>query len=631
MWCAGLTTILVGVATPLPAWSADIPQTPQASAVDTSDWVATTIPSDGGRPPAEFRVEPITTGEAATLRITGTGWLSAAGDSGSTLALKINDLDGNGKPRQLRRPDGAIGAYLSSLGQAEDPTIWALVRPEGAGPEDPDHGIFSVRRDGSFDITVKAPEELAHARPGHYVTVTAQSGRIMRHDVQRRGVSRPIPVDGLAAPELAHEAAGTCRSDVEKPVATIENRSVAPGGKLHLVGDGWCNPVESGGAPRVAIKIDEGKIARTDDAVFSNRTVWAIVDPDAKTGRLDVWIDLPDGSDAASSPALGPGLHSLRLLSGSLREGDLHTSYGGPATLNFTVGDYRPNGLPDTVGLADLGPEPGRHISVSRSERRVTVRLNDASGGEWVIATPYIAGSARPQWGSGWMRLSEDGTFAYDLPSAMAGGKYRLVVQRGDLGHLGEVAGWDWLDVEETSRAPAGGGEAGAPDQARATASAVEAHDHASVPSPGLHDDAERASGGARGRPEAMPAHHADAGGRGPRVESALERFAGSARPARQVFRLRPRPVAQQAAVEDAASPRPHVTEVPHTPGSTLVEGPNVARPRPADAVSSRSGARIFSADNVLLALAGVVVLVATVATTRRRPASPMQTTEERE
>lgn len=633
VWCAGAATLVVGVASPLPAFSAEVPQMSQTPRADTSGWVTTTVASDGNHPPAEFRVEPFTTGEGATLRISGTGWVSAAGDAGSTISIKINDLDENGKPRQFRRTDRAIGEYLSSLGQAEDPTTWALLLPEGARAADPDHGIFAVRPDGSFDITVKAPEELAHARSGHYLTVRAQSGRIMSGDVQRRGVSRPIPVDGVAAAELDHEAAGVCRTDIGKPTASIENRAVAPGGRLHLVGEGWCNPAESGGAPRVAVKIDEGKIARTDDTVFSNRTVWAIVDPDAETGSLDVWIDLPDGTDAASSPALSTGAHSLRLLSGSLRDGDLHTSFGGPTTLNFTVGEYRPNGLPDTVGLADLGPERARGVVVSRAERRVTVRVAGGTAGQWVIATPYVAGSARPQWGSGWMRLSEGGTFSYDLPSDMADGKYRLVVQRGDQGVVGEIAGWGWLDVQNLTPSSVTDGGTGTMRSAPEPSSSLGDHQESLAAASNAPDDAGSSPGASARRDEASPSGSGAAVAAGhPRAESALERFAGHSGAARKVLRLMPKVAGSHGAAGGASeTPRPHFKEVPHTPDASIVAGSGVSSPQSEEATASRSGAGVATANNVLLALAGVVVLVATVTGTRRRQEATIQAREERE
>ena len=421
------------------------------SPAQTPSWVSATSTANSGSP-ATIDVAPFTTGKDAALHLIGKGWKTADGRSGSIVSIKVNYQTPTGKIDQYAREDQVISDHLASLGKSKDPTSWVLLVPKGTATQDPEHGLYTIDQTGSFDITVKAPEELRHAKPGQYVTITAQSGRNLEGDVQRHAVTDPIPVDGEAAQPIQDLSDVHCTTYAPQPTARVGNQFMQRGDKLHLVGEGWCNSGGRTGAPKVAVKLDEGEISHPDTALHSNRSIWAIVDPDPATGVLDAWIELPDGTTATSVPGFPEGAHSLRLLSGSLRAGDLAKSFGGRGILDFTVGAYRPNGAAPALGLDEL-TEGSRHdVRVNRDGTRITVEVPGAQPGQWVRATPYAEAAPRNQWGSGWVRLDDHRSLSYDLPDDAAAGDYRLVVQNGEREDFGTLLGWGRLTIPENAR-----------------------------------------------------------------------------------------------------------------------------------------------------------------------------------
>ncbi|WP_129657626.1 hypothetical protein [Rothia uropygialis] len=412
-------------------------------------WVSATSTPESGEP-ATIEVAPFTTGEDAALHLVGKGWKTADGKSGSIVSIKVNYQSASGRIDQYARGDQAISDHLASLGKSKDPTSWVLLVPKGTVTEDPEHGLYTIDPMGSFDITVKAPEELRRATTGQYLTITAQSGRNLDGDVQRRAVTAPIPVNGEAAQPIQDISDVQCTTTARRPTARIENKNIPRGEKLHLVGEGWCNPGGKTGAPKVAVKLDDGAISHLDEKVHSNKTIWALVDPDPATGALDAWIDLPDGTAATSAPAFPEGAHSLRLLSGSLRPGDLSVTFGGRGALDFTLGEYRPNGTPPALGLDELSESSRQGVRVNREGTRITVEVPGGQPGQWVRATPYAEGAPRNPWGSGWVRLASDRSLTYSLPDDASPGEYRLVVQNGENDDFGKLLGWGRLTVPES-------------------------------------------------------------------------------------------------------------------------------------------------------------------------------------
>lgn len=416
--------------------------TEAADSEDISTW--TTIITNG----AVVRVRPYTTGEGTTLRLVGEGWTRQGGEGGSTVSLKLEYLDEEGKVQQYQREDNAVSDYLRSVGRAADSTTWALLAP-GVEPRE-EEGLFTIEQDGSFDIEVQAPEALQGAKAGDYLALFAQSGRNAENDVTRSARSEAIPVNGVAGSLPETEQSDTvCHTDATAPSMSVVTPTVEAGGRLHLRGSGWCN-TENTRATAIAVKIDEGAISHLDTALHSNKTIWAIIEPDPETGEVDTYLQLPDGTDATSSPALGQGAHSLRLLSGSLNAGDRTVTYGGVGVLDFTIGDYAPGALPDTVAASELTEESRRGVSVNRDGQEVTVRVPEARTGQWVSATPYLDGSVRSAYGSGWKQLDDRLELTYTLPAGVPAGDYRVVVQNGEQGQVGELLGWGSLILEGT-------------------------------------------------------------------------------------------------------------------------------------------------------------------------------------
>ncbi|CAM3519077.1 beta-propeller fold lactonase family protein [Nocardioides dubius] len=90
------------------------------------------------------------------------------------------------------------------------------------------------------------------------------------------------------------------------------------GGKVTLKGEGWFSKSGLAGS-RIGVKIDDNTFTRAEP-LAENPSVWAIVQADAD-GTFTAELQLPDGTTTGANgttPAFGPGQHTLRLLSGGL-------------------------------------------------------------------------------------------------------------------------------------------------------------------------------------------------------------------------------------------------------------------------------------------------------------------------
>lgn len=239
------------------------------------------------------------------------------------------------------------------------------------------------------------------------------------------------------------------------PRLSIENPKAVQGGKLHLTGDGWCNPDDKK-ASVIGLKIDDGKVSRNDaTAVNDNRTIWAIVTPD-ENGHIDAWIDLPTRANAAfkndeDAAKYASGEHTLRLLTGSLREGDRSGTYGGAnsqggVNTTFTIGEYAPVDAPQPVNASEL--TDGHGVQVSRDGSTVTVTVPNAEPGTWVYAATYLGNSPQTLYGSGWKRLDNNRSFSYETRVSMPAATYRVVVHNGNQGAQNAVLGFADITVE---------------------------------------------------------------------------------------------------------------------------------------------------------------------------------------
>ena len=438
------------------------PQQP-ADENDTSNWVKLDAPATGQGSAGVMYVKPYTTGKGSKLRIKGSGWTNAEGKGGSTVALKLNYLK-DGKPAQYSRTggDGAIDQYLQGNKQKADPTTWALLIPD-AGKANPAQGLYALNPDGTFDIEIDVPEQLQTGKAGDYLSITAQSGRNAPNDTQRAATSKTIPVNGQAAAEYKEpENTDVCSPEGGdfSPKLKIENPTVEPGGKLHITGSGWCNPDDKR-VSKIGLKIDDGSVSHNDATkVNSNRTIWAIVEPDAKTGNIDTYIDLPTAENTGLSgeelAKVTSGEHTLRLLTGSLRKGDRHGTYGGPegdggVNTKFVIGDYKPGADPESISATQLGEGDRHGVSVEHNGKQLTVKVPEAEPGTWVKVTPYLGDSAQLVRASTWVQLDQNRTVSYTMSGELPAADYRIVVQSGNQGENGKVLGWAPLHVAEAA------------------------------------------------------------------------------------------------------------------------------------------------------------------------------------
>mgnify|MGYP000857116633 CR=1 FL=1 len=438
------------------------PQQP-ANENDTSNWVKLDAPATGQGSAGVMYVKPYTTGKGSKLRIKGSGWTNIKGDGGSTVALKLNYLK-DGNPAQYSRAGGhgAIDQYLQDNGKSADSTTWALLIPD-AGKANPAQGLYALNPDGTFDLEIDVPEQLQTGKAGDYLSITAQSGRNASGDTQRAATSKTIPVNGQAAAEYKEpENTDVCSPEgVDfSPKLKIENPTVEPGGKLHITGSGWGNPDDKR-VSKIGLKIDDGSVSHNDATkVNSNLTIWAIIEPDAKTGNIDTYIDLPTAENTGLSgeelAKVTSGEHTLRLLTGSLRKGDRHGTYGGPegdggVNTKFVIGDYKPGADPASVPASQLGESDRHGVSVEHNGKQLTVKVPEAEPGTWVKVTPYLGDSAQLARASKWVQLDQNRTVSYTMSGELPAADYRIVVQSGNQGENGKVLGWAPLHVAEAA------------------------------------------------------------------------------------------------------------------------------------------------------------------------------------
>lgn len=269
--------------------------------------------------------------------------------------------------------------------------------------------------------------------------------------------AEPTPAPTAEPTPAPSEDSKTCSpaDDSFTPRLTIENPKAVQGGKLHLTGDGWCNP-EDKKASVIGLKIDDGKVSRNDaTAVNDNHTIWAVITPD-ENGHIDAWIDLPTRDNAAfkndeDAAKYASGEHTLRLLTGSLREGDRSGTYGGANSqgginTTFTIGEYAPGDAPEPVNASEL--IAGNGVQVSRDGSTVTVTVPNAEPGTWVYAATYLGNSPQTLYGSGWKRLDGNRSFSYETSVSMPAATYRVVVHNGNQGAQNAVLGFADMTVE---------------------------------------------------------------------------------------------------------------------------------------------------------------------------------------
>ena len=341
------------------------------------------------------------------------------------------------------------------------------------GGTDADGNTYDRRVSVSQNITLSdpAPSPAPTAEPTATVEPSAEPSATAEPTAEPSATAEPTPAptaepSATAEPTPAPTADPTPAPSEDSKTCTpadgsftprlsIENPKAVQGGKLHLTGDGWCNP-EDKKASVIGLKIDDGKVSRNDaTAVNDNRTIWAVITPD-ENGHIDAWIDLPTRDNAAfkndeDAAKYASGEHTLRLLTGSLREGDRSGTYGGANSqgginTTFTIGEYAPIDAPEPVNASEL--TAGNGVQVSRDGSTVTVTVPNAEPGTWVYAATYLGNSPQTLYGSGWKRLDGNRSFSYETSVSMPAATYRVVVHNGNQGADNAVLGFADMTVE---------------------------------------------------------------------------------------------------------------------------------------------------------------------------------------
>ncbi|WP_244930939.1 hypothetical protein [Nocardioides sp. W7] len=397
-------------------------------------WAHTTLAAGGATVWVERTVPA---GDGGNLRIKGTGWTGGSG--ASTVAVKLGSSADGG---QYRRTGSGVVAHPSASG---DDTVWALLAPGGGSHPH----VRELATDGSFEVTLDLPDGRV---AGQYLTVSLASGRFAAGDTQRSVTTTPLVVGGV--PWTGNDGGSdvTCVPTSASPTVALGSTTASFGGSLRITGTGWCNP--AGGGSRIGVKLDEGAISRLDGAVHANRTIWAVVEARDSDGTFSADLELPDGTTATSTPALGGGSHTLRLLSGSLANGDTIRSV---ESAPFVVGSYRPNGVPDPLPAGALRAGTRAGLTARLQGDRLLVRIPAADRGDWVFLSAYAAdGSPRYPWGDRWLRAGDGGRLEVSARSAVLTGRLSLVAQAGDLDGYGDLLGWTGVRFPTAGATPPG-------------------------------------------------------------------------------------------------------------------------------------------------------------------------------
>ena len=432
------------------------------------------------------------------LVLRGTGFTSAAPGRGAVFAVKFLDAlpdeahqainpitkKGGNSPANfmatanedgtfevevsLPTPEntGLTAEQLKNKGWTVEGTSHRIQVLSGSlGGTDADGNTYDRRASVSQNITLSDPapspaptaEPSATAEPTAEPSATAEPSVTAEPPADPSTTAEPTPAPTAEPTPAPSEDSKTCApaDDSFTPRLTVENPKAVQGGKLHLTGDGWCNP-EDKKASVIGLKIDDGKVSRNDaTAVNDNRTIWAIVTPD-ENGHIDAWIDLPTRDNAVfkndeDAAKYASGEHTLRLLTGSLREGDRSGTYGGANSqgginTTFTIGEYAPGDAPEPVNASEL--TAGNGVQVSRDGSTVTVTVPNAEPGTWVYAATYLGNSPQTLYGSGWKRLDGNRSFSYETSVSMPAATYRVVVHNGNQGAENAVLGFADMTVE---------------------------------------------------------------------------------------------------------------------------------------------------------------------------------------
>ena len=437
--------------------------------VSAQVYAASSIPTNTAGE-GTLTVEPQTVKSGSVITVKGTGFAPRA--EGGFVALKLDD----GKGADSKLPAQDSGLELS----ADQTTITV---PTTGGdfsvqvnlPQFTTQGTHWIRllggNDGSERVSKVAGFEVNDAvEPTPEPTPSPQPTSEPTAQPSPQPTAQPAPdPEPSPAPSVSPTAAPTpAPSSSPKPTAApttspqkcqasatahliypagqTKDATTGPrynyGDKLILAGSGWCHPTQGGS--KIAVKLDEGSYShRPGETVAPNATIWAIFEADTN-GNFQVEIPLPTAGETkgGTSPAFKTGVHSLRLLSGSLKAGDKGRTL---LVKPFTVGDYTPSGVPAPISPSeDLNATNSGSMQASLSAAAINVKLPQAKVGSWVYLSTYLPdGSRRIPWQGQWYQVGLDHGVTLARVADLPGGKVTLVAQNP----TGTVIGWSGLQL----------------------------------------------------------------------------------------------------------------------------------------------------------------------------------------
>jgi hypothetical protein len=374
-----------------------------------------------------------------SIHVTGTGWKKDAG-AGSIIAFKLDD-------GAVTRDFDLTWPTTSTASDAfrANTTIWGVVAADATG---------SWSTDLPFPTTANSNSAWA---VGQSHKITMLSGSTLTGDVVRTlSATFTVVADASDCPEVEPTAPPSgsststgehCSPSTPAARATAATAVVQRGAAIRLTGTGWCNAI-SGGS-RIAVKIDTGGVYnRVDDSVHSNRSIWALIDADPRTGDFAVDVRIPDGTSSGadgSKPAFPNGAHAFFLLTGSLKDGDPARS----VQVGFVAGEYKPTAIPAPLEFhEDLTKAKRGHVAVTIKGEKLTVKGLPAK--TWAYLSAYgVDGSPRTPWGETWFRTDAEGRIVTSLRQVtMPTGRAKFVVQSGEQGEVGALLGWTWVTIK---------------------------------------------------------------------------------------------------------------------------------------------------------------------------------------
>lgn len=384
----------------------------------------------------------VSTAPGAKLVVRGEAWGSKEAGQGALVVIKLGSRpEPSAADFQFARVGDEVLRHPRS--GAPDASIWAIVRAGADG---------SFRAELDVPQVQHVPDSVGAAgrlKAGSKLVVNLRSGlnpADSRHDI----TTDSLVLDGRAYGGDAAEEITACvpasaepRAWVEYPAGQEENPVTGPvfdfGAKLRLRGAGWCHNADpaTGGAV-IGVKIDEGAFSHVKgETVASNATIWAIVKVDSADGSFDTEITLPTaGSGAgASTPEFTEGSHTLRLLTGSLKPGGTSRTL---KTGHFTVGKYKPNGLPKLVSRDQVRQAPAGGLTASLRGSALHVELPGAAGA-WLFLSGFAADGSPRFFTGDWVKLDQRGraVVPVDLRQVPTGA-WTVVAQHPN----GAIAGW---------------------------------------------------------------------------------------------------------------------------------------------------------------------------------------------